>query len=70
MWEYIEFMGQNRGNIATNYEKLLKRVAWFDNMITFHRLWPHLPHRKVSAVLYEADGNEFRAFKDYENNQY
>lgn len=37
-------------------------------MISFHRLWPVLPHAKVSNVLYEADGNEFRAYKDFEGN--
>ena len=65
MWEYIEYDKSSKAGISNNYEKLLKRVAWFDNMISFHRLWPVLPHSKVSNVLYEADGNEFRAYHDY-----
>lgn len=53
-----------------NYSKLCRKVAWFDNMITFHQAWSAVPHSKVASVLYDADENKFKIFKDHNGKDY
>ena len=47
-----------------NYSKLCHKVAWFDNMITFHQAWNRIPHAKVKQVLYDAEDCKLKVFKD------
>lgn len=53
-----------------NYSKLCKKVAWFDNMITFHQAWNTIPHSKVRSVMYDAVENKFKVFKDHNGKDY
>lgn len=53
-----------------NYSKLCKKVAWFDNMITFHQAWNTIPHSQVRNVLYDAVENKFKVFKDHNDKEY
>jgi hypothetical protein len=40
LWELIEYEDESKKKWAKeNYEKLNRKVAWFDNMITFHQVW-------------------------------
>ena len=37
MWEYIEYEQAKQKTISNeDYHKLLRKVAWFDNMVQFH----------------------------------
>ena len=45
MWEYIEYEQQKQKTIShDDYHKLLRKVAWFDNMVQFHQVWNKIPH--------------------------
>lgn len=68
VWEQIEYDTTNDKAMfkwmRENYNSLLHKVAWFDNIITFHQVWNSIPHSKVNQVLYDANKKTFKVFKD------
>ena len=61
MWEYIEYDQQkSRTTNEADYNKLLRKVAWFDNMVQFHSVWNKIPHAQLSNILYDGDSNQFK----------
>ena len=36
IWEFIDYDGAKKKWAEENYEKLCRKVAWFDNIISFH----------------------------------
>lgn len=55
IWENIEYVEKKQSkNVDQNeWERLMRRVAWFDNLITFHQAWSKIPHSQVCEVLYD-----------------
>ena len=54
LWEQREFLDQGKSSknqSEENYERLLQRVAWFDNIIQFHQVWNRVPHSKINEIL-------------------
>ena len=73
MWEYIEYEKSDKAMqqwMKENYSKLNHKVAWFDNMITFHQAWNKIPHSKVHQVLYDVKENKLKVFKDKNGKDY
>ena len=68
IWEFIEYDASKRDWANKNYEKLVRKVAWFDNMITFHQAWNRVPHADIRKLLF--DGESFKVFKDHEGHNY
>ena len=67
-YEFVDYMGAKKEWVNANYEKLTRKVAWFDNIIAFHQVWNRIPHAKVGSIL--CDGEKFKLFKDYEGQTY
>ena len=46
IWENVEYVEkkQQKNVDKDEWEKLMRKVAWFDNMITFHQAWSKIPH--------------------------
>lgn len=65
MIEYDKSDKEMKKWMNENYTKRCKKVAWFDNMITFHQAWNTVPHSKVSEVLFDAADNKVKVFKDH-----
>jgi hypothetical protein len=68
IWEFIEYDASKKDWANKNYEKLVRKVAWFDNMITFHQAWNRIPHADIRKLLF--DGESFKVFKDHEGHNY
>jgi hypothetical protein len=68
IWEFIEYDASKKDWASKNYEKLVRKVAWFDNMITFHQAWNRVPHADIRKLLF--DGESFKVFKDHEGHNY
>lgn len=56
IWEHIDFEGKSN----VDWSKLDRKVAWFDNIITFHQVWNKLPHANLIKVLFDGDVNQFK----------
>ena len=48
VWEHYE------GGSNNSYESSLKKVAWFDDAISFAQAWVNLPHRDLSNFFYDS----------------
>lgn len=59
VWEHIEFENKKYGQ-AVDYDKLYRKVAWIDNIITFHQVWNKIPHSTLSNILYDGETNQFK----------
>lgn len=46
----------------------MRKVAWFDNMITFHQTWNRIQHSDIRNILF--DGESFKIYKDHEGYNY
>ena len=44
----------------------MRKVAWFDNIIQFHRAWNKISHAKIENVLYDITNEKFKIFQDFE----
>ena len=53
IWEHVEF--ENKKGV--DWDKLYRKVAWFDNAINFHQVWNRIPHAKLSNILYDGESN-------------
>ena len=62
MWEIIEYCDQKtQKHVNSNdYDSLLRKVAWFDNAISFFQAWNRVPHAKISDVLLDVEKNQFK----------
>ena len=62
IWENIEYVEKKQTkNVGQDeWEKLMRKVAWFDNMITFHHAWRTIPHTNVCDVLYDDRTKSFK----------
>ena len=62
IWEIVEYVDSKTGkNIKEDdYDKLLRKIAWFDNMIQFHQAWNKIPHAKISQILMDTENSRFR----------
>ena len=63
MWENIEYVDKQE-NKTGNWESKIRRVAWFEDMITFHQAWNRIPHSKLNNLLYDTQKDEFKVFCD------
>ena len=68
IWEFVDYDAAKKKWAEQNYEKLCRKVAWFDNIISFHQVWNRLPHANVSSIL--CDGEKFKVFRDFEDIPY
>lgn len=57
IWEYIEYDQKEKNK---DWEKKMRKVAWFDNMIQFHQAWNKIVHAKVSNVMFDIGTNQFK----------
>lgn len=62
IWENIEYVEQKQGKNQNqhDWEKKMRKVAWFDNLITFHWAWRNIPHAQVCEVLYDERNKCFK----------
>ncbi len=65
IWEHWQNLGGRtvKGQTADDYKKDLKKVAEFDNLVTFWQLWHCLPHADPSnflTIVEESTGKFFR----------
>lgn len=62
IWELRELqeVAKEKYLAEENYEKLLRKVAWFDNIGQFHQVWNKLPHSRIKDILADSDNNRFR----------
>jgi len=44
LWEFIEFAESRKQQKTDDYLKCCRKVAWFENAITFHQAWNSIPH--------------------------
>jgi hypothetical protein len=61
LWELIEYEKdptKTKQTSEADYSKLLRKVAWFDNMISFFQVWNQVPHCQLTNILY--DGQHFK----------
>ena len=59
-WEFREFQDKQKTdkNIQeAQYEKSLKKVGWFDNILQFHQVWNKFPHARIKDVLADSEKN-------------
>ena len=72
IWELREFREKSKDkNVQEEaYEKLLRKVGWFDNILMFHQVWNKIPHSKVNQVLADTDNSQFRIYEDEDAKQY
>ena len=68
IWEFIDYERSKNKWACENYEKLVRKVAWFDNIITFHQVWNRIQHANIRNILF--DGESFKVFKDHEGHNY
>ena len=68
IWEFIDYHEAKQKWAQQNYEKLCRKVAWFDNILSFHQVWNRIPHSQVKEIL--CDGEKFKVFKDFEDIPY
>ena len=62
IWENIDYTEKtNKSKIthSSDWEKEIRRVAWFDNFLNFHMAWNKIPHVKFANVMYDAEQNHF-----------
>jgi len=43
-----------------DWENKMRRVAWFDNMISFYQAWNKIPHSNATEILYNTNENVFK----------
>ena len=55
IWEQIDFEGKK-----VEWSKQDRKVAWFDNIITFHQVWNRLPHANLLNVLFDGSVSQFK----------
>lgn len=46
LWEHYD---------TDNYNKSMRKVAWFDDVLSFAEAWKNLPHSSVSNFFYDDD---------------
>lgn len=37
-----------------------KKVAWFDNVITFHKAWNHIQHSDLSNIFFNPEDQSYK----------
>jgi len=74
IWESIDYINadKQRGKHIEKdaWLKTMRKVAWFDNLISFHQAWKKIPHATVKNVLYDDDTKTFKQFQDFEQTNY
>ena len=58
IWENIDWLDKNDNK--TDWENKMRRVAWFDNMLSFYHAWNKMPHSQVADVLYDPREQNFK----------
>ena len=57
LWETIEYDTRKKYD-SDAWDKCIRKVAWFDNVINFHQAWNRVPHAKIAEILF--DGVHFK----------
>jgi hypothetical protein len=58
IWENIDMLDKNENK--QDWENKMRRVAWFDNMISFYQAWNKIPHSNATEILYNTNENVFK----------
>ena len=60
IWENIEMMDKSN---KLQWDQKMRRVAWFDNYISFFQAWKSIPHSEVGKILYNSNEQKDNGFK-------
>jgi len=52
IWENIDYLDP-KANKQVSWDRKMRKVAWFDNIIQFHRAWNKISHSKIENVLFD-----------------
>lgn len=63
IWENIapiEDSASSKNMHEQDWDLKTKKVAWFDNLITFHKAWNSIQHADLSNIFYDPEKQSFK----------